>query len=44
MCGFTAFLNFPDLNFKINDLFKFIENRGPDKNTKLKIDNIQLLF
>ena len=44
MCGFTAFLNFPDLKFKINDLFKFIENRGPDKNTKLKIDNIQLLF
>ena len=44
MCGFTVLFNLPDLELKTQNLFKFIDRRGPDKQTYLKIDDIQFLF
>ena len=44
MCGLTVFFNLPNLDNKITDLFKFIENRGPDKSLYKKINNLSLLF
>lgn len=46
MCGFTVFYNLKKLNNKknINQLFDFIENRGPDKKKIIKIKNITFLF
>ena len=44
MCGFTAFYNLKILEDKNKFLFNCIENRGPDKNTYLKVKNINLFF
>ena len=44
MCGFTVLFNLPDLELKTQNLFKFIDRRGPDKKTYLQIDDIQFLF
>ena len=44
MCGFTVLFNLTDLELKTQNLFKFIDRRGPDKKTYLQIDDIQFLF
>ena len=46
MCGFTVFYNLNKLNNKknINQLFGFIESRGPDKKKIIKHNNIIFLF
>lgn len=44
MCGLTTFFNIPSLENKTRDLFRYIENRGPDKNLFKEYDDIKFLF
>ena len=44
MCGLTVFYNIQGLEQKIDILFRYIENRGPDKNIYKKFDNFHCLF
>ena len=44
MCGLTVFFNIPNLDNKTTELFKFIENRGPDSSLFKEIDNLSFLF
>tara|TARA_X000000950_G_C13915222_1_gene660702 strand:+ start:3356 stop:5299 length:1944 start_codon:yes stop_codon:yes gene_type:complete len=44
MCGLTILFNIPSLENKTTDLFKFINNRGPDKKIYKECDGLKFLF
>lgn len=44
MCGVTVFYNFPELENEIKYLFSKINNRGPDKQTYKRFNEINFLF